>query len=157
MRVITNRQIKNIDWEISDDLDAEGNLIFTYDFYVENREPLLTRSGKTGVILNGEIPVESIAADLTVLDLVALDFTNYVDGRCFSHARLLKDAHQYHGEILAIGDIIRDQVAHLERCGVDMIKFTDHRNKEDALKAFEEFSTPYQSSQDSQISIPQLR
>jgi len=157
MQVISNRQIKNIDWEISDDLSAEGNLIFTYEFYVENKDALLSLSGQTGVILNGEIPVETIVADLPNLDLIALDFTNYVDGRCFSHARLLKDAHRYHGEILAIGDLLRDQVAHLERCGVDLIKLTDHRDTEDALKAFTEFSTPYQSSQDSLISIPQLR
>ena len=160
MEVITNHQIKNIDWEISDDLNAQGNLIFTYDFYVENRNALLSTSGrsnKIGVILNGEVPVEAIVQDLTDLDMIALDFPNYVDGRCFSHARLLRDAYQYQGDILAIGDILRDQIAHLERCGVNLIKFTDHRNTEDALQAFSEFTTPYQSALDDLKTIPQLR
>ena len=157
MQVITNRQIKNIDWEISDVVKPEDNLIFTYEYFVENRDTILSQTGKTGIILNGEIPVDAIVSDLDDLDLIALDFTNYVDGRCFSHARLLKDAYQYQGEILAIGDILRDQVEHLERCGVDLIKLTDHRDTEDALKAFSELSTPYQPSQDNRISIPQLR
>jgi len=157
MQVIINHQIKDIDWEISDQIRPEGNLIFPYEFYSENKDFLLSRSGKTGVILNGEVPVENIESDLDKLDLIALDFPNYVDGRCFSHARLLREAFQYQGDILAIGDILRDQVAHLERCGVNLIKFTDHRNIEDALKAFSEFSTPYQPAVDNSKPVWQLR
>ncbi len=157
MKVIKNRQITTIDWEISEQTGAEGNLIFPYELYNENRELLLSRNGKTGVILDGAVPVEAIEDDLDKLDLIALEFPNYVDGRCFSHAILLKDAYQYQGEILAIGDILRDQIAHLERCGINLIKFTDHRNIEDALQAFLEFTTPYQPSLDGLKTIPQLR
>lgn len=162
MDVISNRQIKSIDWEISDQIESEGNLIFPYEIYLEHKDGLLSRSGqsgedKTGIRLNGEISVEEIVADLDKLDLIALDFTNYVDGRCFSHARLLRDAYQYQGDILAIGDILRDQITHLERCGVNLIKLTDHRDAEDALKAFSEFTVPYQVSSDGLKTILQLR
>ncbi len=157
MQVINNRQIEKIDWEISDQIRPEGNLIFSYEFYTENKDSLLARSGKTGVILNGETPVENIISDLDKLDLIALDFPNYVDGRCFSHARLLREAYQYEGDILAIGDILRDQIAHLERCGVNLIKLTEHRDIEDALKAFFEFSTPYQPAADNTQTIWQRR
>ncbi len=157
MKVINNQKIENIDWEISDQIKSEGNLILPYEIYTEHKAALLSRTGKFAVILNGDIPVENIISDLDKLDLIALDFPNYADGRCFSHARLLRDAYQYQGDILALGDILRDQVAHLERCGVNLIKFTEHRNIEDALQAFSEFSTPYQPALDDLKIISQLR
>ncbi len=157
MKVIKDHKIDNIDWEISEQANTEGNVIFPYHVYAENKEVLRSRSGKTGVLLNGDTAVEAITDDLDQLDIIALEFPVYVDGRCFSHASLLRGAYNYQGDLLAVGDILRDQVAQMERCGINLIKLTEHRNAEDALKAFTELSTPYQSSEDQQKIISELR
>ena len=157
MRVIKNRQIENIDWELSDQFRTTGNLIFPFEIYTEGRDALLSREGKTGLIINGDTPIENIHQDLDKFALIGLEFTNYADGRCFSHACLLRDAYQYQGDILAIGDILRDQLAHLERCGVNLIKLSGQRDLEDALQAYSEFTIAYQPAIDKLKTIPQLR
>lgn len=157
MKVIKDHKIQDINWEVSEQLDAEGNIIFPYDIYSENKDSLFARSGKTGILINGETSIEAIAADLEKLDIIALEFPVYLDGRCFSHATLLRSAYGYEGDLLAIGDILRDQVSDMERCGINLVNLTEHRDAEDALQAFSEISTPYQGAVDQQKIISDLR
>lgn len=160
MRVIKNRQIADIDWQFQEEdqpAPDQGNIIVSYEFYNAHRDELLERSGKTGVILKGENSVDLIADDLDKLHLVAIDFGKFADGRGYSHARLLRDKYHYQADILATGDILRDQVADLEWCGINLIKFSDHRDIQDALQAFSEFSQHYQPSPDHVTTINQLR
>lgn len=160
MQVIKNRQIADINWQLHEGdqpVPDQGNIIVSYDFYKANRGELLKRSGETGILLKGENNVDLIAEDLDSLHLVAIDFGKFSDGRGYSHARLLRDKYKYQADILAIGDILRDQVADLVRCGINLIKFTDHRDIQDALQAFSEFSHYYQPATDKGSIINQLR
>lgn len=160
MKVIKDKNIIELEWvfyvEDTAVVDA-GNVIFPSSFFEENRQQLLNRTGKTGVSLTGETPVESIKDDLANLPLVALEFPKFADGRCFSHATKLRVNYGYKGEILAFGDILRDQLAHMLRCGINIIHFPAERDIEDALKAFEELTTPYQTATDDQKIIDDLR
>ena len=56
------------------------------------------------------------------LAAIALDFPKFADGRCYSHARLLRERHGWTGELRAHGDILRDQVFFLWRCGIDVLE-----------------------------------
>jgi uncharacterized protein (DUF934 family) len=63
--------------------------------------------------------VETLADDLHLLDLVGLHFPVFSDGRGLSSAVLLRDRHDYRGEIRALGDVQRDQLHYMRRCGID--------------------------------------
>jgi uncharacterized protein (DUF934 family) len=160
MKVIKDKKVIELKWgfyvEDTAVVDAE-NLIFPYVFFEENRQQLLSRTGQTGVSLSGETPVEIIKDDLANLPLIALEFPKFADGRCFSHATKLRVNYGYKGEILAFGDILRDQLAHMLRCGINMVHFPAERDIEDALKGFDEFTTPYQMATDDQKIIDDLR
>ncbi|ROZ81093.1 DUF934 domain-containing protein, partial [Gordonia sp. OPL2] len=72
-------------------------------------------------------PGESIDPLLPLLDtipLIALQFPAFNDGRSYSKADILKNQHQFKGELRAVGDVLIDQVAYMLRTGFDTMKVT---------------------------------
>ncbi|MNH45681.1 hypothetical protein D3C79_1081910 [compost metagenome] len=53
----------------------------------------------------------------------------------------------------AIGDVLRDQLFALRRCGFDAFALRADKDPYDALKAFEEFSEVYQASSDQSLPL----
>jgi uncharacterized protein (DUF934 family) len=109
------------------------------------RDDLVHRPGAVGVWLDAGDDFEAIAPDLDRLDVVAVNFPKFSDGRGYSTARLLRERHGYRGELRAIGDIGRDQLAFLERCGFDAFALREGVSAADALAAFDEVSVEYQA------------
>jgi uncharacterized protein (DUF934 family) len=87
-----------------------------------------------------------LAADVTRLPLIAIDFPKFGDGRGYSSARLLREKYGFRGELRAIGDILRDQIYDLLQCGFDAFVLQPGRSVADAIAAFEDFSDNYQST-----------
>ena len=56
---------------------------------------------------------------LTRLQLIALVFPKFSDGRSYSAARLLRERFGYKGEMRATGDVLADQIPLMRRCGID--------------------------------------
>ena len=71
---------------------------------------------------------------------------SFVDGRGYTLARLLRERHGYRGELRAIGDVLRDQLYYLSRCGFDAFAMRADQVPQQALSAFDEFSEAYQAS-----------
>ncbi|MGO4450913.1 DUF934 domain-containing protein [Phyllobacterium sp. TAF24] len=72
-------------------------------------------------------PGESIDPLLPLLGsipVIALQFPAFNDGRSYSKAEVLKDRHQFQGELRAVGDVLIDQVAYMLRTGFDTLKVT---------------------------------
>ena len=109
------------------------------------RDDLVHRTGRAGVWLDAGDDVAAIAPDLDRFDVVAVNFPKFSDGRGYSIARLLRERHGYRGELRAIGDIGRDQLAFLERCGFDAFALRDDVSAAGALAAFDEVSVEYQA------------
>jgi uncharacterized protein (DUF934 family) len=109
---------------------------------------LLERSDPVGVRLPNTADVADLAEDLPVLEVVALEFPKFADGRAYSQARLLRERHGYRGEIRAVGDVLRDQLFFMARSGFDAFELRADRSLEDALAAFDEFSESYQPAVD---------
>ncbi|MBF2963171.1 DUF934 domain-containing protein [Pseudomonas aeruginosa] len=61
-------------------------------------------------------------------------------------ARLLRERYGYKGEIRAIGDVLRDQLFFMRRCGFDAYAIRADRSPEDALASLDDFSEVYQTS-----------
>jgi uncharacterized protein (DUF934 family) len=77
---------------------------------------------------------------------IEVNFPNLADGRGYSIARLLRERHGYAGELRAVGDVQRDQLFYLARCGFDAYLLRDGEDAGEALSAFSDFSEAYQAS-----------
>lgn len=70
-----------------------------------------------GVIINPADDITKLEPYLDRIELVAINFPAFNDGRGFSHASLLRDRLNYQGEVRAIGDVLIDQVPLMLRTG----------------------------------------
>ena len=162
MQVIKHRQIVTDDWRRLTDINPgdelpPGKVIVPFAWWQANREKLIARGNKYAVCINGDHETEEVARDLAHFELIALEFPTFRDGRCYSHARLLRERYGYQGELRAVGDVLRDQLFFMERCGIDSFEVRADKNIEDALKAFTEFSVKYQTAADRAAPIYKIR
>lgn len=127
---------------------ADGDVIVPLALWEQSRGALLARSGRLGVWLKSSEGPETIADDLAHFDVVAVHFPKLTDGRGYSTARQLRDRHGYRGEVRAIGDVQRDQLLYLSRCGFDAFALKEGQDAQAALGAFTDFSEAYQASVD---------
>lgn len=77
---------------------------------------------------------------------VEVNFPSFTDGRGYSIARLLRERFGYQGELRAVGDVQRDQLFYLSRCGFDAFLLRDGVDGGEALTALHDFSEAYQAS-----------
>lgn len=116
------------------------------------KDALATRRGPVGAWLFGTDDPADLATvvdhDLTRIAIVAIDFPKFTDGRGYSIARLLRERVGYRGPLLATGDVLRDQLFYLARCGFDAFALKHQDRLDDALSAFEVFTDGYQTSVD---------
>lgn len=149
MQIIRKRSIVDDGWVHLADGDvvpADGDVLVSLDRWHAERENLLGRSGRLGVVLPNTIDPRELADDLPHLAVVAVHFPIYRDGRGFSIGRLLRERLRYKGEIRAVGNVLRDQLLFMERCGFDAYELQDGKNLENALEGFEDFSVTYQDA-----------
>jgi len=156
--LIRNRQIVHDNWQwleaVADDpLPDAGDIIVPLACWQRERASLLERSGRTGVWLDGAENPESLAEDIERLPLIAIRFPKFTDGRGYSAARLLRERYGYRGELRAVGDVQRDQLLFLYRCGFDAFALKEGQNAEAALAAFTEFSEAYQAAIDQRVPL----
>ena len=160
-KLIKNRAVVRDEWalikepaEIADLAGQTGlNLIVPLSVWQERKDKLLARASKTAVWLNSDELPEQLAEDLSRLEVVALNFPAFSDGRSYSSARELRASYKYTGEIRAIGDVLIDQLFYMNRCGFDAFDLRDDQNVERALKAFDDFREGYQASVDRPVPL----
>jgi uncharacterized protein (DUF934 family) len=129
-------------------LSNSDDLIVPLELWLEHAHALKARDGGLGVWLNSDEEVEAIADDLEHFQVIALNFPVFSDGRSYSNARLLRDRYGYKGEVRAIGDVLRDQLFLMKRCGFDAYVIREDRNAEEALESLKDFSEVYQAATD---------
>ena len=78
-----------------------------------------------GVLIKPADDVRKLEPYLYRLELVAVAFPAFNDGRAFSHASLLRDRLGYTNELRAVGDVLIDQVPLMLRCGIDSFAVTN--------------------------------
>jgi len=97
-----------------------------------------------GVELEADDPIDDIAGWLPRLDLISLNFAVFADGRPFSQAKLLRDRFGYQGDIRAHGEVLRDQMSFMQRCGINQFSLAEGEDVKLALGAFADISESYQ-------------
>lgn len=151
MKIIKNGGICEDAWQLlrePGEILPSGDLIVPLDWWLEHSVQLAKHNGKAAALLNGDNNVEQVAPLLAGMPLLALDFPQFTDGRCYSLARQLRQQHQYTGELRAVGDVLRDQLFFMHRCGIDAFALRNDCDFEDAIAAFSEFSVLYQPAAD---------
>jgi uncharacterized protein (DUF934 family) len=123
-----------------------GDIIVPLALWRAKRDALLARPGRLGVWLDSHEEPADIAEDARLFGVVAVNFPKFTDGRGYSIARLLRERYGYKGELRAVGDVLRDQLYFLARCGFNAFALRAGEAPQDALAAFDELSEAYQSS-----------
>jgi len=103
----------------------------------------------TALSISNDTALADVKCDLHGFSVIILEFPAFKDGRAYSQARLLRERYGYTGEIRARGDILRDQILFMVRCGINAFEFTgeDVAGADAALK---EFSFAYQPAADAE-------
>lgn len=129
------------------DIDIEHALLPLPDWLAVT-EPGSTENTRQKLApwLSAEDDFEKHIEALMSSPLVAIEFPSFRDGRGYSTASLLRSRYGYTGELRAIGDILRDQLKHMRRCGFDSFAVRADKGVEDALKGLRDFSVHYQRS-----------
>jgi uncharacterized protein (DUF934 family) len=138
-------------WRVLDagaTIPAQGDIVVSPQLWAGEHVALALRAGRIGVILQPDDEVEAIVADLPRFDLVVLSFPTFVDGRHYSTAMLLRGRYGYNGELRATGDVQRDQLFYLARCGFDSFQLSDDMDINAFLQGLQDFSGVYQYALD---------
>ncbi|WJF89564.1 DUF934 domain-containing protein [Paraburkholderia bonniea] len=163
--IIKNRAIVADHWNVIraaedgtlPDVEAlpPGPVLVPLALWLAQREALgATRAAaELGVWLEPDSEPADLAGDFDRIALIAVDFPVFRDGRGYSIARLLRERYGYTGEIRAIGDVLRDQLNYLARCGFDAFAVRADKDLHDALKAFDEFTVQYQGGVDNPLPL----
>lgn len=123
-----------------------GDVIVPLELWQAERDALLARDGGLGVWLDSHQEPEAIAGDLTHFGLVAVNFPVFHDGRALSSAVLLRERFGWSGELRAVGDVQRDQLSYMRRCGFDAFEVRPDRDPEEELKGLYVMTDYYQGS-----------
>lgn len=156
MPLLRNGRIAEDIWAVAADgeeLPASGPVIVSLARLKADHASLLAGNRAVGVRLANTDDPGELAPWLEKLGLIVLDFPKYVDGRAFSQAQLLRRRHGYKGEIRATGQVLRDQLRLMIRCGFDAMVI----DVADAEAVYDfsarEFSEFYQAAADTSDSI----
>jgi len=148
MPLIKQKQlVANDSWTfVADDADvpAAGDVVVS----LARVAALSQRSGQLGVQVEPEDDLNEVAKVLGKVQLVAINFPKFGDGRGYSKARLLRERFAYKGELRAVGEVLADQLQYLLRCGFDAFALAEGKDVAAALRAMQDFTVTYQAATD---------
>lgn len=151
MPLVKNRAVVDDPWVRIDDggdLPLGAAAIVTLERWTRDGDALARRHGKLGILLHSDQSPAAVAEHLARFDLVALEFPRFTDGRAYSYARLLRERYRFAGELRAVGNVLRDQLFFMHRCGFDAFEVAEGTDVGRWLTALDEISVAYQPTAD---------
>jgi uncharacterized protein (DUF934 family) len=138
---------------VADDAEipADGAVLISAARFLDDAEALSRRPGKTGVIWPNNRDVDDLVPYLDRLAVVALLFPTFRDGRAYSQARLLRERHNYRGELRATGQVLRDQFVFMLRAGFDAFEVKKDSDAEAFVSTVKRYSVFYQPTGDGRV------
>ena len=112
------------------------------------RDTLMAHDGPLGLRLPNDVTVAGLAGDVVRFTLIVLSFPRFTDGRAYSQARLLRGRLRFRGELRASGNVLRDQLLFMRRCGIDAFEVSERAITENWLAALRDFDIFYQPAED---------
>lgn len=118
--------------------------------WLAEQQAIKDRIGLTGVWLDSHEKADTLItgadADINNIPMIAVHFPVFSDGRGYSIGRALRQNLRFRGDLMAIGDILRDQACYLSRCGFNVLAPRADQNIADMIAALNDFADAYQSS-----------
>lgn len=135
------------------EIPTSGKILVPLSVWVARQPELAARhaAGEVGVWLDTHELLETLAAsiaDINSLPLIAVHVERFADGRIFSIGNLLRTRYHYKNDLRAFGDVLRDQLFFLKRCGFNSYLIRGDRSAQDALASLGDFTQPYQGAVD---------
>ena len=135
-------------WEHLATVDAPGSRDFTVEFerWLKERGELVAHVERTGRSLGVRLAIDSdpasLADDIDRFALIVIEIPSSADGRFFSIAARIREHLGYRGELRVTGDVAPDQLAFMQRCGINAFVLGDGVDIERFIRRYERF---YQS------------
>ena len=153
LTILRDGELAADDWTLLEDGRAEigsagGKVIVTLARWRAERESLAAAHTAVGVLVPNTADIEAVYAEIADRPLIALQFPTFTDGRALSQAVVLRKRLQFRGQLRAVGDVIRDLVFWLGRCGFDSIVPRKDQNLEACRGALDELRVAYQAAAD---------
>lgn len=149
MRVIKDGKAQDDSWTLvgpEESVPDTGDVIVPAPRWRSSRAALLQRSARVALWVDSHEAIEGLAQEPN-LPLIGVNFPKFADGRGYTLARVLR-REGYLGELRALGDVLRDQLFLMRRCGFDSFALKAGKDEQLALAAFEDFSVCYQGAAD---------
>jgi len=158
MRILRNSELVEDEWTLIEDGRADieagpGKVIVTLARWRVEREALLRGHAAVGVLVPNTADIEAVFAEIEDRPLIVLQFPTFTDGRALSQAVVLRKRLGFRGELRAVGDVIRDLVFWLGRCGFDSIVPRKDQSLEGCREALREITVAYQAAADAHTPV----
>ena len=139
-------------------IPENGKVIVPLAVWQARKDELTPRlaKGELGLWLATHEVLQSLidaVDDINRLPIIAVHVERFADGRIFSIGNLLRTRYGYRNELRAFGDVLRDQLFFLKRCGYDSYQIRADRSAADALAGLQDFSQPYQGAVDESMPV----
>lgn len=136
--------VENHDEFEANEIDLQAHHLLTIDQFQSLSLEAKTRA--PGVLLNPEDDAQSLKEHLNSLQLIAINFPKYTDGRGYSQARILRTQLGFPGEIRALGDVRPDQILFMMRAGITSFQFETQPNEQVVQQILTRYKANYQPS-----------
>lgn len=123
-----------------------ASVIVSWERLQKEADALAGHAGLLGVDFPNDAEPAELAPYLDKLDVIALDFPAWTDGRAYSQARVIREQLRFAGELRATGDVLADQVAFMRQVGFDAFEIrSDQQPLEVWQRAATAMSVTYQT------------
>ncbi len=161
MRLYRDGSFVEDTWQAIADGEAvpsDGDVIVTLARWRSEHGSLGARNGRTGFLAQSDDQINDETDHLDDVDLIAIQFPKFSDGRGYSLARVLREQHNFEGDLRACGEVLLDQVALMWRCGFTELEISH----EPTIAALERGHLPaithsYQSARSSRFEMRKRR
>ena len=106
----------------------------------------LSNTNASATWVDGDIEIDELGERLAKLDLVAVHFPMFADGRGLSLGTLLRNRYGFGGELRAIGEVQPDLTPFMRRCGFDAFELESELAAKTAIQCMASMSDFYQGS-----------
>lgn len=151
-QIILDGNIVPDEWHTLSEADCDnlshnthGQMIVPLTLWDRVGDQVSAHCDQLGLQVDGHTEPDEFVHLLPKLSLIAIHFASFADGRGYSLARLLRERYGFTGELRATGDILRDQLFYMHRCGFNAFSIRADRSIEDAVNALKDFSVTYQA------------
>lgn len=136
------------EWVVAsdDEVPQADGAILPIETWHAHADTLRQRGQRWGLAVSGDTEPEAIAPYLDDVQVIAIEFPAFVDGRGLSLGHLLRTRFGFSGELRAVGALIPDSILYASRCGFNAAVFASARDAEAAQEVNGIIEAHYQAS-----------